>query len=311
MDYSKLVTEGRNADSMDLDSMTALEAAALMNRMDAEIPAAVEKALPDIAAVIGKIVEAYRQGGRLVYCGAGTSGRLGVLDASECLPTFGAGADMVTAKIAGGPAALHTAVEGAEDDAGQGRRDLQEIGFCTKDVLIALSASGSAAYCAGALRYARDLGAFTAGVSCVPFPAFADLCGRLITVVIGPEILTGSTRLRAGTATKMVLNMLTTVSMVQYGKDVALIGIFQGAHETKPKQYSMLNQADMKLIFRLNDRKDAETVAESNGLKPLGEFADRILKLKKRKCLVVGNLEDDEGNLESRRFIEVEIANAY
>ena len=95
------------------------------------------------------------------------------------------------------------------------------------------------------------------------------------------------------------------------GKDVALIGIFQGAHETKPKQYSMLNQADMKLIFRLNDRKDAETVAESNGLKPLGEFADRILKLKKRKCLVVGNLEDDEGNLESRRFIEVEIANAY
>ena len=218
MDYSKLITESRNADSMNLDSLTALEAATLMNRMDTEIPAAVEKALPEIAAVIEKIVEAYRQGGRLVYCGAGTSGRLGVLDASECLPTFGAGADMVTAIIAGGPAALHTAVEGAEDDAGQGIRDLQEIGFTPKDVLVALSASGSAEYCAGALRYARGLGAFTAGVSCVPSPAFADLCGQLITVVIGPEILTGSTRLRAGTATKMVLNMLTTVSMVQYGK---------------------------------------------------------------------------------------------
>ena len=117
MDYSKLITESRNADSMNLNSLTALEAATLMNRMDTEIPAAVEKALPEIAAVIEKIVEAYRQGGRLVYCGAGTSGRLGVLDASECLPTFGAGADMVTAIIAGGPAALHTAVEGAEDDA--------------------------------------------------------------------------------------------------------------------------------------------------------------------------------------------------
>ena len=218
MDYSKLVTENRNAGSMNLDTLSSLEAAKLMNRMDAEIPAAVEKALPEIASVIDRIVEAYQQGGRLVYCGAGTSGRLGVLDASECLPTFGTGSDMVAAIIAGGPNALHTAVEGAEDDADHGAVDLKEIGFSAKDVLVALSASGSAEYCAGALRYARSLGAFTAGVTCVPSPAFAPLCDKLIAVVVGPEILTGSTRLRAGTATKMVLNMLTTISMARYGK---------------------------------------------------------------------------------------------
>lgn len=218
MDYSKLVTENRNTESMELDTLSALEAAKLMNRMDAEIPAAVEKALPNIAAAADRITEAYRKGGRLVYCGAGTSGRLGVLDASECLPTFGAGSDMVTAIIAGGRKALDTAVEGAEDNAERGISDLKEIGFCEKDVLAAVSASGSAAYCAGALRYARSLGAFTAGISCVPSPAFGPLCDELITVVTGPEVLTGSTRLRAGTATKMVLNMLTTISMVQYGK---------------------------------------------------------------------------------------------
>ncbi len=218
MDYSKLVTENRNPESMNLDKMTSLEAVTLMNSMDAEIPAAVEKALPDIAKVVDRIADAYNEGGRLVYCGAGTSGRLGVLDASECLPTFNAGENMVTARIAGGLKALNTAVEGAEDKSELGVSDLKEIGFNRKDVLVALSASGSAAYCAGALKYARGLGAFTAGVCCVPSPAFAHLCDTLIAVVIGPEVLTGSTRLRSGTATKMVLNMLTTVSMVKYGK---------------------------------------------------------------------------------------------
>ena len=218
MDYSQLVTETRNKASMELDKLSTLAAAKLMNQLDAEVPAAVEKALPNIVAVIDRIVEAYNQGGRLVYVGAGTSGRLGVLDASECLPTFGAGADMVTARIAGGMIALHTAVEGAEDDAELGVSDLKEMNFCEKDVLVALSASGSAAYCAGALEYARSLGAFTAGVCCVPEPAFAPLCDELIAVVIGPEVLTGSTRLRSGTATKMVVNMLTTISMVKYGK---------------------------------------------------------------------------------------------
>lgn len=218
MDYSELITEKRNEESIDFDTLSSIEAAKLMNRMDAEIPAAVEKALPNIAIVIDKIVNAYKQGGRLIYVGAGTSGRLGVLDASECLPTFGIGRDMVDAKIAGGFKALNTAIEGAEDDAQLGISDLKEINFNAKDVLVALSASGSAAYCKGALEYARSLKAFTAGVCCVDSPAFASLCDELIKVVVGPEVLTGSTRLRAGTATKMVVNMLTTISMGQYGK---------------------------------------------------------------------------------------------
>ncbi len=218
MDYAKLVTENRNAESMDLDKLSPLEAVTLMNRLDAEITTSIEKVLPDIAKVIKRIVIAYKEGGRLVYCGAGTSGRIGVLDASECQPTFGVGEDMVVAKIAGGIKALNTAVEGAEDDKESGAQDLMDIGFCSKDVLVALSASGSAAYCKGALEYARSKHAFTAGVCCVPSPSFASLCDELISVIIGPEILTGSTRLRSGTATKMVLNMLTTISMVQIGK---------------------------------------------------------------------------------------------
>ena len=218
MDYSKLITENRNKGSMELDTLSSFEAVTLMNNMDAEVPAAVEKALPNIAAVIDRIVEAYKNGGRLVYCGAGTSGRLGVLDASECLPTFGVGEEMVIARIAGGLRALNYPVEGAEDDSQLGVKDLVEIDFNSKDVLVALSASGSAAYCAGALEYAKSLGAYTAGVCCVDEPAFTLLCDELIKVVVGPEVLTGSTRLRAGTATKMVLNMLTTVSMVRSGK---------------------------------------------------------------------------------------------
>lgn len=263
MDYSKLVTENRNSESMELDTLSSFEAAKLMNRMDAEITAAIEKTLPDIAAVIDRITEAYKKGGRLVYCGAGTSGRLGVLDASECLPTFGAGSDMVTAVMAGGIKALTTAVEGAEDDAEQGVSDLREIGFCAKDVLAAVSASGSAAYCAGALRYARSLGAFTAGISCVPSPAFAPVCDELISVVTGPEVLTGSTRLRAGTATKMVLNMLTTISMVQYGKVYKNLMV-----DMIPTNKKLKDRAVRIIMAAANtDRKTAEEALKKCGNK--------------------------------------------
>ena len=216
--YKELVTETRNEKSMSLDEMSALEVAQLMNRLDAEIPPAVEKALPQIAAAAERIAETYRNGGRLVYCGAGTSGRLGILDAVECFPTFGAGKDMVIARIAGGEKALLEAVEGAEDDAELGRRDMQDISLTEKDILVTISASGSALYCIGALRYAKSIGAQTVGISCVERPAFTSFCDILITTVAGPEILTGSTRLRAGTATKMVLNMLSTISMVRIGK---------------------------------------------------------------------------------------------
>ena len=218
MDYSKLVTENQNPESMRLDEMSTLEVARLMNRVDAEVPLAVEKTLPQVAEAVDHITAAFRNGGRLIYVGAGTSGRLGVLDAAECLPTFGAGKEMVDARIAGGDAALCSAVEGAEDREDLGEADLRGLSFSEKDVLVAISASGSAPYCIGALKYAKERGAYTAGVCCVDKPAFAEYCSTVISAVVGPEILTGSTRLRAGTATKLILNMLSTISMVRFGK---------------------------------------------------------------------------------------------
>jgi len=218
MEYDKLQTEGRNAASAGLDEMSTMEAAKLMNRMDREVPEAVEKALPEIVRVVDMAAEAFMNGGRLIYLGAGTSGRLGVLDASECLPTFGVSPDMVVGIIAGGDTALRFAVEGAEDDAELGVKDMKDLKVNKKDLVIAVSASGSAAYCSGALTFAREQGAKTAGICCVEEPGFADCCDVVIKAVVGPEILTGSTRLRAGTATKMVLNMISTLSMVKIGK---------------------------------------------------------------------------------------------
>ena len=218
MEYSQLQTERRNPASISLDQMSVMDAARLMNQQDSEIPVAVEKALPEIVEVVEMAANSFKAGGRLVYCGAGTSGRLGVLDASECLPTFGVSPDMVVGKIAGGDGALRFAVEGAEDDANLGASEMQNLDICEKDVVVAVSASGSAAYCLGALDYAREQKAKTAGVCCVENPAFAESCDCLIRAVVGPEILTGSTRLRAGTATKMVLNMISTLSMKEIGK---------------------------------------------------------------------------------------------
>ncbi len=218
MEYGKLQTEGRNAESSGLDEMSTMEAAKLMNRMDREVPYAVEKALPEIVRAVDMAAASFKKGGRLIYLGAGTSGRLGVLDASECLPTFGVPPEMVVGVIAGGDEALRLAVEGAEDDVWLGAKDMERLGINENDLVVAVSASGTAAYCRGALCHAKEQGAKTAGICCVEEPAFADCCDVLIKAVTGPEILTGSTRLKAGTATKMVLNMISTLSMVKSGK---------------------------------------------------------------------------------------------
>lgn len=218
MEYDKLQTEGRNEKSSSLDEMSTLEAAKLMNQMDKEVALSVENALPEIGHTIDMAYDTFTNGGRLIYVGAGTSGRLGVLDASECLPTFGISSDMVVGIIAGGDKALRFAVEGAEDDAELAVKDMENLGVNNKDLVIAISASGSATYCSSALQYAKEHGAKTAGICCVEDPSFASLCDVLIKAVVGAEILTGSTRLRAGTATKMVLNMISTLSMVKLGK---------------------------------------------------------------------------------------------
>ena len=215
---STLITEQRNPNSMHVDSLSALEIVQLMNDEDKQVPLAIEKCLPQIAQAVECIVAAFQQGGRLVYIGAGTSGRLGVLDASECPPTFGVSPEMVKGIIAGGERALRHPIEGAEDSKSQAVVDLQTIQFSSKDVLVGIAASGRTPYVIGALEYAKSLGSVTASIASNPNSAMANIVDIAIDTVVGPEVLTGSSRLKSGTAQKLVLNMLTTASMILMGK---------------------------------------------------------------------------------------------
>ena len=215
---STLITEQRNPNSMHVDSLSALEIVQLMNEEDKQVPLAIEKSLPQIAQAVECIVAAFQQGGRLVYIGAGTSGRLGVLDASECPPTFGVSPEMVKGIIAGGERALRHPIEGAEDSKEQAVIDLQTIQFSSKDVLVGIAASGRTPYVIGALEYAKSLGSVTVSIASNPNSAMANIVDIAIDTVVGPEVLTGSSRLKSGTAQKLVLNMLTTASMILMGK---------------------------------------------------------------------------------------------
>lgn len=210
-------TERRNPKAKGLAAMSALELVTLMNEEDATVAAAVRAALPDIARVAVDIATAFAGGGRLRYVGAGTSGRLGVLDASEAPPTFGVEPELVHGVIAGGDEALRRSVEGAEDDPLAGEREIVRIAR-PGDVVVGLSASGTARYVVAAMKAARALGAFTACVTCVPGSELADAVAVPIVVDVGPEILAGSSRLKAGTATKLVLNMLSTAAMILSGR---------------------------------------------------------------------------------------------
>ena len=215
---NQLITEQRNPNSMQLDSLSAQELVALINREDQQVALAVEKCLPQIASAVEKIVAAFEHGGRLVYVGAGTSGRLGVLDASECPPTYGVKPEMVVGLIAGGDHALRHPIEGAEDNVQQGQADLEEIDFSARDVLVGIAASGRTPYVLGALNYAKQLGATTVSIASNPNSKMAEVADIAIETVVGPEVLTGSSRMKSGTAQKLVLNMLTTASMVLIGK---------------------------------------------------------------------------------------------
>ena len=210
-------TERRNVKAARLAAMSTLEIVTLMNDEDATVPTAVRAALPDIARAADAIATALESGGRLRYVGAGTSGRLGVLDASEAPPTFGVDPDLVHGVIAGGDAALRASAEGAEDDPLSGEREIVRVAR-PGDVVVGLSASGTARYVVAAMKAARALGAATACVTCVPGSALAHAVSIPIVVDVGPEILAGSSRLKAGTATKLVLNMLSTAAMIRSGR---------------------------------------------------------------------------------------------
>lgn len=213
-------TECRNPDAERIDSLSPSEFVQLMHREDAKALAAVERESATIAQAIQVVADRLRSGGRLIYLGAGTSGRLGVLDASECPPTFNSSPDQVVGLIAGGHGALTRAIEGAEDHPEYAEQDLQRISFSARDVLMGIATSGRTPYVLGGLRYARQLGAFTIGFACNAGSALAELADLMITPVVGPEVISGSTRLKAGTATKLVLNMITTGAMIQLGKNV-------------------------------------------------------------------------------------------
>ena len=211
------LTEQENPRTAQISSLPTEEILRLMNYEDAAVPLAISQVLADVTTAVDGVVQRLQAGGRLFYIGTGTSGRLGILDASECPPTFGVSTDLVQAIIAGGYEACYRAVEASEDDEAAGPRDLQQRGFTSADVLVGIAASGRTPYTVGAVRYAREAGALTIAITCVPGSAITDAAEISIVPVVGPEVIAGSTRMKAGTAQKLVLNMISTATMIRLG----------------------------------------------------------------------------------------------
>ena len=258
---ASLATEQVNERSARLDQMSALEIATLMNDVTEDVTRGVGQALPRVAEAIDGIVERLRRGGRLIYMGAGTSGRLGVLDASECPPTFGVSPEMVQGIIAGGDTALRRAVEGAEDDAGLGEADLRARNLTADDAVVAISASGYAPYCVGALKYARSVGALAIAMSCNTGARTSREADIAIEAPTGSEVLSGSTRLKAGTATKLMLNMLSTGAMVRLGKCYRNLMVDVRATNVKLRDRSVRITMNATGL----DREKAEALYEAAG----------------------------------------------
>ncbi|MGE5674739.1 MAG: N-acetylmuramic acid 6-phosphate etherase [Mycobacterium leprae] len=238
MNLDKLVTETVNQQTKNLDSISTIEVVRLMNEEDKQVALAVERVLPQVARVVDIIVAALKQGGRLFYIGAGTSGRLGVLDASECPPTFGVSPDLIQGIIAGGFPALVRSSESTEDSRDAGLKDLQEHGVRAGDVVVALAASGRTPYALAALEGAKAIGARAIGITCNPGSEMEQVAELTIVPVVGPEVLTGSTRMKAGTAQKMVLNMLSTATMVRLGKTYGNLMV-----DVKPSNAKLVERA--------------------------------------------------------------------
>ncbi|WP_027407989.1 N-acetylmuramic acid 6-phosphate etherase [Anoxybacteroides tepidamans] len=288
MDLHKIDTEKRNPNTMDIDTLSSLDIVKKINEEDKVVPQAVEAALPAIADVVDRIVAAFNNGGRLIYVGAGTSGRLGVLDASECPPTYGASSEQVIGVIAGGEKALQYAMEGAEDNIELAIEDMKKINVNKKDVVVGIAASGRTPYTLAAMKYAKSVGATVAAITCTRDSEMEKEADYAIVVLTGPEVVTGSTRMKAGTAQKLVLNMLTTASMIRIGKvysnlmvDVVptnqkliqraknIVMEITGASETEAekalKTYQSTKAAVFSLITGLTGEKVYEVLDAHNG----------------------------------------------
>jgi N-acetylmuramic acid 6-phosphate etherase len=274
--HDGLVTEGHNPSSAHIDSMSPLEMARAMNAEDARVAGAVEAELPQVARAIEEIAARLRRGGRLVYAGAGTSGRLGALDAAEIPPTFNTPPDMVVALVAGGPQALTHSVEEAEDSTEAGRADAERLRLTERDVLVGIAASGRTPYVLGALSLARERGALTIALVCNKRTPLEKLAEIVIAPVVGPEVISGSTRLKAGTAQKMVLNMLSTGAMVLLGKTYGnlMVDVRPTSSKLRRRALSIVQRATgleeavaEKLLRETGDVKTA-IVAGLAGLSP-------------------------------------------
>ncbi|HIF9216072.1 TPA: N-acetylmuramic acid 6-phosphate etherase [Photobacterium damselae] len=218
IDLSQLVTESRNQASHAIDTLSTLDMVTVINQEDQKVALAVEKTLPEVALAVDAIADAFMVGGRLIYMGAGTSGRLGILDASECPPTYGSNPNQVVGLIAGGHKAILKAVENAEDNQELAEQDLQNLGLTENDVVVGIAASGRTPYVIGGMKYAHSIGAQVVAISCNPQSEMTKIADIAITPVVGAEVVTGSSRMKAGTAQKLVLNMLTTGAMIRTGK---------------------------------------------------------------------------------------------
>ena len=217
-DLLNLVTEQQNLKSRDIDEKTTVDILTVINEEDQSVPLMIQKSLPDIALVVDEVVKTFQKGGRLIYVGAGTSGRIGILDAAECPPTFGTDPEMVKAVIAGGSEAIFSAIEGAEDNESLGKYEMEQQQITSSDIVIGITASGRAPFVIGALKEAKNRHAATVSLTCTKNAELNQYGDYHINIEVGPEVITGSTRMKAGTSQKLVLNMITTTSMIKIGK---------------------------------------------------------------------------------------------
>ena len=259
-DISKLMTEQVNDRSKDIETQSISEILRYMNDENRKITDAIEQCIPEIEKVTAGVVQAFEKGGRLIYLGAGTSGRLGVLDASECPPTFGVSPEMVVGLIAGGDYALRNAIEGAEDDETLAAKQLRDLDLVKEDVVIGISASGRTPYVAAGLTYANEVGCFTGAISNSPNALISNIASVGIEAITGPEVVTGSTRMKAGTAQKIILNMITTTAMIQVGK------IFKGYMVDVQPTNLKLKQRATNILANIThlSQEDARRVLEEN-----------------------------------------------
>ncbi len=285
------MTELRNPASYRIDTKSTLEILTLINQEDQKVPIAVKQCLVEIAALVDDVAEAFKQGGRLFYIGAGTSGRLGVLDASECPPTFGVPPTMVQGVIAGGQPALTTAIESAEDDPEAGIAELKRRGFTKTDVLVGITASGQAPYVIGAMAWAQSLGSKVGAISCNEYSQVFAHADHKIFIAVGAEIITGSTRLKSGTAQKLVLNMITTTAMIRIGKVYNNLMV-----DMLPLNSKLVDRAK-RLIIEVTgcDRKEAETLYLASKGNVRVAILMHLLKVEAEEAL--GLLEESGGSL--------------